>query len=165
MVTEIEMRADIEARRQAETDLQRSNDRLRSLMDSSPAAIYARDLEGRLLFHNEAAERLGIAAQGLLSAHDQSVIAAGEPVELEETLELGGESVVHRSVKFPLTDQAGEPYGIRGIATDVTERKQTEAALREAQQRFVSAFEHAPAGMAMIGTDGPSGRSTPRSAS
>ena len=82
------------------------------------------------------------------------MIAAGEPVELEETLELGGDTVVHRSVKFPLTDQAGEPYGICGIATDVTERKQTEAALREAQQRFVSAFEHAPTGMAMIGTDG-----------
>ncbi len=82
------------------------------------------------------------------------MIAAGEPVELEETLELGGESVIHRSVKFPLTDQAGEPYGICGIATDITERKHTEAALREAQQRFVSAFEHAPTGMAMIGTDG-----------
>ena len=65
VVTEIEMRADVEARRQAETDLQRSDDRLRSLMDNSPAAIYARDLEGRLLFHNEAAERLGIAAHAL----------------------------------------------------------------------------------------------------
>ena len=82
------------------------------------------------------------------------MIAAGEPVELEERSSCGGETVVHRSVKFPLTDEAGEPYGICGIATDVTERKHTEAALREAQQRFVSAFEHAPTGMAMIGTDG-----------
>ena len=47
VVTEIEMRADIEARKQAETELQRSNDRLRGLMDNSPAAIYAKDLEGR----------------------------------------------------------------------------------------------------------------------
>ena len=82
------------------------------------------------------------------------MISGGRPVESEETLEVDGETVVHRSVKFPLTDQAGEPYAICGIATDVSERKQTEAALFEAQQRFGSAFEHAPTGMAMVGTDG-----------
>ena len=59
------------------------------------------------------------------------MIAGGEPVEIEETLELGGRSTVYRSVKFPLTDEAGEPYGVCGISTDITERKQTERALRD----------------------------------
>ena len=57
VVTEIELRADVGARKQAETDLQRSDDRLRGLMENSPAAIYARDLDGRWLFLNRAAER------------------------------------------------------------------------------------------------------------
>ena len=52
------MRADIEARKQAETELQRSTDRLRGLMDNSPTVIYAKDLEGRYLFLNHAGERL-----------------------------------------------------------------------------------------------------------
>ena len=165
------MRADIEARKQAEADLRRSNDRLRGLLAYSPTAIYAKDLEGRYLFLNHAGEQLlglpeaeaigkrdaELHPPDLASAlceHDEAVIAGGEPVELEETLELGGRSTVYRSVKFPLTDEAGEPYGVCAISTDITERKQTERALRAAQQRLVSAFDNAPTGMAMVGTDG-----------
>jgi PAS domain S-box-containing protein len=171
VLTEIEMRADIEARKQAETELRRSKDRLRGLMDNSPTLIYAKDLEGRYLFLNHAGEQqLGLPeSQAIgkrdaelhppdlaqaLSLHDEAVIDGGEPVEIEETLELGGHSTVYRSVKFPLTDEAGEPYGVCAISTDITERKQTERALRAAQQRLVSAFDHAPTGMAMVGTDG-----------
>ena len=171
VLTEIEMRADIEARKQAEADLQRSTDRLRGLMDNSPTVIYAKDLEGRYLFLNHAGEQfLGLPeAEAIgkrdadlhppelaaaLCEHDEAVIAGGEPVEIEETIALGGSSTVYRSVKFPLTDEAGEPYGVCGISTDITERKQTERALRDAQQRLVSAFDHAPTGMAMVGTDG-----------
>ena len=171
VLTEIEMRADIEARRQAEADLQRSTDRLRGLMDNSPTVIYAKDLEGRYLFLNHAGEQfLGLPESeaigkrdadlhppeiaAALCEHDEAVIAGGEPVEIEETIALGGSSTVYRSVKFPLTDEAGEPYGVCGISTDITERKQTERALRDAQQRLVSAFDHAPTGMGMVGTDG-----------
>src|SRR4051812_1058773 len=171
VATEIEMRADIEARKQAESDLQRSTDRLRGLMDNSPTIIFAKDLAGRYLFLNHAGEQLlGLPESkaigktdadlhpaevaAALQENDQAVVAGGEPVEIEASIDLDGRTIVYRSVKFPLTDEAGEPYGVCGISTDITERKQTERALREAQQRFVSAFEHAPTGMAMVGTDG-----------
>ena len=165
------MRADIEARKQAEAELQRSTDRLRGLMDNSPTVIYAKDLEGRYLFLNHAGEQLlGLPEAkaigkrdaelhppelaAALCEHDEAVIAGGEPVEIEETIELDGRTTVYRSVKFPLTDEAGEPYGICGISTDISERKQTERALHAAQQRLGSAFDNAPTGMAMVGTDG-----------
>ena len=171
VLTEIEMRADIEARRQAEADLQRSTDRLRGLMDNSPTVIYAKDLEGRYLFLNRAGEQqLGLPEAdaigrrdgelhppelaAALCEHDESVVAGGEPVEIEETIAVAGRTTIYRSVKFPLTDEAGEPYGVCGISTDITERKHTEHALRAAQQRLVSAFDHAPTGMAMVGPDG-----------
>jgi len=171
VLTEIEMRADIEARKQAEADLRRSTGRLSGLMENSPAVIFAKDLEGRYLFVNRAWEELwGLSeAEGvgqtddalvspevaeMLRANDRRVLAAGEPLEADESFRIGDREVIYRSVKFPLLDEAGEPYGICAISTDVTDRKRTERALREAQQRFVSAFENAPTGMAMIGTNG-----------
>ena len=130
VLTEIARRADADARKRAEADLERAAERLRGLMDNSPSAIFGKDLDGRYLFVNPAAERvLGVSGakaigktDAALGAHDQSVIAAGKPAEIEETLVLDGETVVLRSVKFPLTDEAGEPYGLCVISTDVTER-------------------------------------------
>lgn len=121
--TELETRADLDARRRAETGLQRADDRLRGLIDNSPAAIYALDLKGHVLFSNPAAEALLGGRRGL-TADDEAVIAGGAPVESEEALEGGA---VHHTVRFPLTDEAGEPYGICGISTDVTEGKRASA--------------------------------------
>jgi PAS domain-containing protein len=113
VLTEIERRADL-----------RSHQHLRGLMDNCPAMIVAKDLEGRYLFLNPAAERVLGTADRELSAHEQEVLSAGEPVEVDETLEVEGETVLLRSVKFPLTDLAGEPYGVGDISTVITERKQ-----------------------------------------
>jgi diguanylate cyclase (GGDEF)-like protein/PAS domain S-box-containing protein len=44
--------------------------------------------------------------------------------------------------------------GIVVSARDLTERRRAEAELREAQERFRSAFEHAPIGMALAAVDG-----------
>ena len=39
-------------------------------------------------------------------------------------------------------------------ARDLTDRRRAEADLREAQERFRSAFEYAPIGMALVAPDG-----------
>ena len=44
----------------------------------------------------------------------------------------------------------GVPVGLRGFAVDITDRKEIEAALRESEEHFRTAFESAPEGMALV---------------
>lgn len=53
-----------------------------------------------------------------------------------------------------LRDEAGEPAGFLGIATDLSERKAVEARSRENEERFRNAFDNAGIGMALVGLDG-----------
>ena len=43
-----------------------------------------------------------------------------------------------------MKDQSGQPIGFCGISRDITERKQTEGALRESEKRFRLAFQTSP---------------------
>ena len=43
---------------------------------------------------------------------------------------------------------------LTGIVTDITERKRVEDTLRESEERFSGAFEHAPIGVALVSPDG-----------
>jgi PAS domain S-box-containing protein len=47
----------------------------------------------------------------------------------------------------------GQP-AVLGIATDITTNKQMEATLRESEERFRNAFDHAPSGMYICGLEG-----------
>jgi secondary thiamine-phosphate synthase enzyme len=106
---ELELRAALDARKQAEADLAR----LRRVLDHSPALVYAKDLAGGSVFANRAAlQAPPTRSLGALGEADVAVIAGGSPVEADETLELDGGAFVHRTVRFPMTDAAGEPCGV-----------------------------------------------------
>ncbi len=51
-------------------------------------------------------------------------------------------------------DEEGKPIAILAINTDITEYKRTQESLRESEERFHGAFEHAPIGMALVSPDG-----------
>jgi diguanylate cyclase (GGDEF)-like protein/PAS domain S-box-containing protein len=61
-----------------------------------------------------------------------------------------------RTIEAMSTNLLHDPAiaGLVVSARDVTDRRRAEAELREAQERFRSAFEHAPIGMALMTLDG-----------
>src|SRR4029078_4608339 len=76
----------------------------------------------------------------------------GERIELRLRRADGTWRVVEAVATNLLDDPSVE--GIVISARDLTDRRRAEADLREAQERFRSAFEHAPIGMALISIDG-----------
>ncbi|WP_438037965.1 AAA family ATPase [Sorangium sp. So ce128] len=138
--------------------LKKSEALLQSIVDSSPAAIYVKDLEGRLLLINRRYEQfvhlsreqvIGKRDHELFppemadafAAYDRKVIEADSPLDLEEVVLVDDEPRTYLSLKFTLHDAAGAIYAVCGISTDITERKRAEMAerfLAEASRRLAA---------------------------
>jgi PAS domain S-box-containing protein len=156
-------------RKQMEEALRESESRLQGILDNTSAVIYIRDKDGKYVLTNRQYEKLlNIIQEDIrektlydlfpedvansLRADDQKVFEAGTPVQFEEVMQHTGEPHTYISVKFPVYDAAGLPYGICGISTDITERKQAEEriknqnllleqAVQEKQQEMEALFE------------------------
>ena len=146
---------DVTDQRLAEQRLRESERRLRALIDNAPASIFYKDLDGRLLDVNRYwADLVGAtpeAVQGKLDADffppaaagrfreaDARVVRERRAINFEEIVPGRAGERVFDSVKFPLTDDAGQVYAVCGIATDVTEQRRAEQALA-ASERFARA--------------------------
>ncbi|MFN8640161.1 MAG: PAS domain-containing protein, partial [Candidatus Binatia bacterium] len=149
---------DAAERRHAMDLLARSEQLLRDIVDHSTAVIFLKDLDGRYLLINRHYERLfgvtgaewvgrtdyelfPVAVAETLRANDRQVLAAGTPLHLEEVVPTGGRDRTYISVKFPLRGRDGEVYGVCGMATDITEQKQMERALRRSEAMLASVIE------------------------
>jgi PAS domain S-box-containing protein len=131
---------------------------LQAILDHSPNLIFVKDPDGRYLFVNRRFQevfhlRLDHITRktddevfpphqaAAFRSNDRAVLAADMPQEFEEVaLHDDGP---HTSIvfKFPLCDGRGRPYAVGGIATDITDRKRMEQALRESRARLALALE------------------------
>jgi len=121
---------------------------LAAIADSSKDAIFAKDLDGRyILFNRAACEFVGKAAVAVLGRDDRDlfpeaqalqlmetgrrVVAENRAITEEETLSTHAGERVFLATKAPLHDEAGHIIGTYGISRDITERHQSEAAMRQ----------------------------------
>ena len=152
--------------------LERNEARFRAMVRDSSDIMAIIDERGYLTYASPATERiLGLDSDALIGTNafdlvhpDDLPVAlhafdvatsdpdAGDRVEFRMNHADGG----WRTVEAVSTNLVHDPSiaGLVVSARDVTDRRYAEAELREAQERFRSAFEHAPIGMALMSLDG-----------
>lgn len=144
---------DITTRKQAEEALTRQQEFLRNVIDIPPNLIFAKDWNARFVLANQAtAEIYGTTVENLIGKNDadfnpnlkevehflhddREVISTGQPKLIEETVtSASGETRYFQTIKKPIQCINGQSTLVLGVATDITERKQAEAALAKREK-------------------------------
>lgn len=170
VMTELELRSDIIERCKVEATLRESEGRLRTIVEYAPTAISIKDRDGRYQLLNAAAAQLiGVTPNQALGRRDEEILGAVDHLERsaeqpparftlqpphERKCVVNGQERIVSTSAVPYSVDTGEIIGVIEISQDITERKQSEAALRESEERFRGTFESAAIGMAVIGLDG-----------
>jgi PAS domain S-box-containing protein len=160
---------EITERKRAEEKLQKTERKLRELLEALPAAIYETDVAGHITYCNQSAVDLwGVAptlGRDRWSDLAKFLHADGTPMALadcptEIALKQGRivrdrEAIIERKdgrripiapYPTPLRDEAGTMVGIVNMTVDISERKRTELALAERDAQLALAGKAARVG-------------------
>lgn len=138
---------DITERKQAEQDRAQALNNLQTIMETVPDVIFALNQEGCLVKWNARMEVVtGYPSEELQGKPALEMVppeeAAQTAMAIQRAFETGyaeleghlltkdGRSIPYHWTGAPFTDLQGRVIGITGVGRDVTERKQTESALR-----------------------------------
>jgi PAS domain S-box-containing protein len=142
---------DITERIEAEETVRIRDDWLRAILENALTEIILKDTEGRILavsrsvadvHHLQREDFIGRASADFLpddtadanSEVDRQVMATGEPKQWEVTEEIDGVMRHLLNAKFPLRNKDGKITGVCSMTSDITEMKQAEEQLRQAQK-------------------------------
>jgi len=144
---------------------------LEGLVENTPAVIYVKDLAGRYLMVNRRyVEVFRVDRDAMIGRTDYDIFSKAEAdafravdervaqsdqaiTELEVASHDDGPHA-YLSVKSPLRDEAGQPYAVFGISTDVTDRRRAQDALAASEERTRRVVETALDALITMDSDG-----------
>lgn len=152
---------DVTDRKETEEALRISEERFRNLFENANDIIYVHDLNGNYISMNKAAERIFGYTRDLALTMNMSQIVAPEHLEIAKTklmekvegkavetayelecLKMDGARLT-LEVNSSVISENGVPVAVQGIARDITERKSTDEAMRESENKYRDLFENA----------------------
>lgn len=137
---------DITERKEAEEELRRSEQRLDAIVNAAPVVLFALDPAGIFTFSaGRGLQGLGLKPGEVVgqSVFDRCrdypeildhVRRALSGEEFKATDKLTQLQLVYETRWAPARDSAGNPFGVIGISTDITERVQLQEQVRSMQQ-------------------------------
>lgn len=152
-VAKLRTDAELAERKRTEKALLASEQQKRLIIETVPDLVWLKDTEGKFLACNRVFERFcGAKEEDIIGKtdydlvdreladffreHDRAAMAADRPLRNEEWLTFAddGHNALFETTKTPLRDSDGIVLGSLGVGRDITERRQSEEALRHAQK-------------------------------
>jgi urea transport system substrate-binding protein len=93
-------------------------------------------------------------AAAIVRQHYRACIEAGETISYEECLPFQGQQTWWFTSLTPLRDKQERIYRLIGSSINITERKQAEAAIQQAEEKYRSIFENTDEGLYQTTPDG-----------
>jgi len=139
---------DITDRKQAETELRQIEEQLQRILRTAPVILFAIDASGTFtLSAGSGLKDLGLKP-GEVVGRSVSDVYRGNSVILDHVRraqsgeeftaidEVPAVGRVFQTSWAPATDSTGHPAGVIGVATDITEVRKSEEALRRSEERY-----------------------------
>ncbi|HEY9620906.1 MAG TPA: diguanylate cyclase [Crinalium sp.] len=149
---------DISEHKRAEDALKAQQEFLQQVIDAMPSTVFVKDVQGRILTLNQAAANIhGTTVEALLGKYEYEVNTNCDRTQVElfiaqnqEVIDslkpklfpdqaitnCHGETRWYQTIISPFWDRNGDIKGVIGNSIDVTERRQMELALREANEEL-----------------------------
>lgn len=159
---------DITERKRSEEALRESEEKFRGLVETTSDWVWEIDEDNKYVYSNPRAfDILGYKPEELfgrtpfdfmpedeadrITKKIASIVAARESFYLLENINLhkNGSKVVLETSGVPIFDRDKKFKGYRGIVRDITDRKRSEYALRESEERYRKLVELNPAAIAV----------------